>query len=429
MPADGEEIERLRKENERLRRTNAELAGERTAGAGSHRLRRTLSWIVVVVACALAAISVLVVFVRNEVLNTATYVAMVAPLASEPAIQAAVANEVSTQLVTRVDLRKEIADVLPPKAGFLAAPLASGVQDAVRSATQSVVESPVFQTFWTEANRQAHAQLVALLTGSSTGALHADRNGQVSLNLSQVADQVKHRLDERGITLFDKVPTGNDTQLVLFQSDQLARAQGLVRTLARLALVLPLVTLAAFAGAVLLAIDRRRGLVRAATGLAVTMVTLLVGFDVGRSQYLGALGPSVSRGAAEAAYDVVTAVPLDTIRAILAVAAVVALLGQLAGNRWLRGRLGALGRPAWLVENPVRRIVTAHRGAVQWGLVGLGALVVVAWANPTPLTVVVVAMVTLAAVGAAGLLAGGTGRPGHPAAPSRPAGGVGEPTS
>ena len=40
-------------------------------------------------ACILAVVSVLVVFARNEVLNTDAYVSTVAPLASNPAIQAA----------------------------------------------------------------------------------------------------------------------------------------------------------------------------------------------------------------------------------------------------------------------------------------------------------------------------------------------------
>ncbi len=46
----------------------------------------------IVLASLLAIVSVLVVFVRNEVLDTNTYVATVGPLASDPAIQSAVAN-------------------------------------------------------------------------------------------------------------------------------------------------------------------------------------------------------------------------------------------------------------------------------------------------------------------------------------------------
>ncbi len=401
-----EEIARLRRENDRLREEYHDLYEGRVRAGSSHRVRRTLSWILVVLACVFAAVSVLVIFVRNEVLNTSTYVSTVQPLAADPAIQAAVADTVSSRLVEGVDLRQRVTDALPAKASFLAAPITTGVQDAVRQATQAVVRSPEFQTLWAEANQRAHSQLVALLTGSGTGVLRSSQHGQVSLDLSQVANQVKHQLDQRGITIFDRVPTGKDTQLVLFQSDQLARAQRLVRLLDRLALFLPFAALALFAGAVFATTDRRRGLVRVAVGLAVTMVALLVGFDIGRNLYLHALGPSVSRAAAQSAYDVVTAVPLDTIRVILALSVVVAVIALLAGNRRLRHRLAGWGWPAWFVDNPGFRFIAGHRPTLQWGVAGIGALVLVTWSNPTPLVVVVVALITLAFVGLVGMVAG-----------------------
>jgi hypothetical protein len=63
-------VEELRKENESLRQ------GEELDGAtrGARRWKRISSWILVVLACILAVLSVLVVFVRNQVLNTDTYV-------------------------------------------------------------------------------------------------------------------------------------------------------------------------------------------------------------------------------------------------------------------------------------------------------------------------------------------------------------------
>ena len=72
-------------------------------------------------------------------------------------------------------------------------------------------------------------------------------------------------------------------------------------------MVLPIVTLLLFAGAVVLARDRRRGLVRAAAGLALSMALILVLIAVGRNQYIAGLDPPQSPEAAAAVIDTVTA--------------------------------------------------------------------------------------------------------------------------
>ncbi len=400
MPDEQSEADALRAENERLESEVEELRqhdGSGTEARRPKRLRRISAWVVLVLACLLAVVSVLVVFVRNEALNTDTYVATVAPLAKDPAVQAAVANRVSDALLSRVDVKGEIQQALPKRAGFLAAPITSGVDTAVHTVALKAVQSDQFATAWTAINRTAHQQLVNLLTGSTTGAVSSS-DGEVSVDLGKVATQVKKRLDAQGITVFDKVQTGNGPTLVLFKSAQLARYQTLVKRLNQLALVLPIVTLLLFIGSVLLAINRRKGFVRATAGLVVSMALLLISFDIGRNQYLHALPKSAAVAAASDAYDIVTAPPLTTIRIILVVALVACLIAIAAGNTWVRAHLGAGRRPSWLVDGPFLRFVTAFRHAIEWVVAGIGAVVLIAWDNPTPLVVIVVALVTLAVI-------------------------------
>ena len=119
-----------------------------------------------VLACLLAVVSVLVVFVRNQLLNTDTYVSTVAPLATNPAIQAQVATRVSQELIAQTDLTPRVKHALPPKAGFLVTPITDEVQKATYSITLKLVQSPKFEQLWVGANRASHKQLVAVLTGS-----------------------------------------------------------------------------------------------------------------------------------------------------------------------------------------------------------------------------------------------------------------------
>jgi hypothetical protein len=423
------EVETLRRENEELKATTVDPSG------GTHRagrFRRVSAWVLIVLASLLAVISVLVVFARNEVLDTNTYVATVGPLASDPAIQSAVANRVSESLIEKADVKQRVSNALPQKAGFLAAPIASGVQSVVHQVTLKFVQSEAFQKLWVAANRAGHKQVVALLTGDNSGVLTEDR-GKVSIDLGNVQAKVKQALDKKGITIFDKVPTANGTSFVLFQSDQLVKAQGLIRWLNRLAYLLPILAVICYVGGILCNENRRRGLVRAAVGLALGMGLLLVGVALGRDEYLNALRSSVPKVAAGNAYDAVTAFPLGTTRVTLLISVIIAVIGMAVGNNRLRTWVRSVNKPGWLLESSAHRWIRAHRRMLQWATLAIGFVVVVVWDNPTPLVALVILLIDLAVVGLIGIVGGQrqvlAGVPGGPALPSDLPGSSNAPTA
>ncbi len=400
-------VEELQRENEALR------AAEVSAGKkGPGRVRRVLAWVLVVVACILAIVSVVIVFGRNELLNTDSYVNTVAPLASNPAIQTEVATRVSNTLIAKTDLSDRVKSALPPKAGFLVTPITSEVKSVAYSITLKLVESDEFQKLWVAANRASHKQLVAVLTGSTQGSV-STKNGKVTVDLSQVETQVKKRLDQNGITVFNKVPAVKGLNVVLFQSDQLVRFQRVTRLLNKVALILPILTLLIFAAGVILTRDRRRGLVRAAVGLTLSMGLMLIVISVARNQYLNSLSPSQSKAANAAVIDTVSAPLQDTIRATLFLALLIAVIALLAGipsvRRWVTGR----EQPTWLAGGRFHDFLAAHRRGLQWASLGIGLFVLVVWDKPTTRVAVIVVLITLAVIGLVGLLAG---RRPHPAA-------------
>ena len=404
----GEDVEALHETVEELRRENEALRTGDDGGAsgkGPGRIRRVFAWALVVVACILAVVSVVVVFGRNQLLNTDTYVSTVAPLASNPAIQNQVATKVSEQLIARTDLQARVKNALPARASFLVTPITTEVQSATRSIALKLVQSEEFQKLWVAVNRASHKQLVAVLTGSSQGAV-STKGGRVTVDLTQVEIKLKEKLDGKGITVFDKVPPVKGLNLVLFQSDQLVRFQRLTRFLNRLAVVLPILTLLLFAAGVTLTRNRRRGLIRATAGLALSMGLLLVVISVGRNQYLSGLDPSQSRAANAAVIDTVSAPLQDTARTIAIIAALVAIVAVLAGIPAVRRWASTRRRPAWLTEGPFHAFVAAHRRGLQWSVLVVGLFVLVVWNKPTTLVAVVAVLVTLAVIGVIGLLAG-----------------------
>lgn len=364
-----------------------------------------MAWILVVLACILSVLSVITVFARNQLLNTDTYVNTVAPLASNPAIQTQIAKQVSENLISRTNVETRVKDALPPKAGFLATPVTSGLESAINDLALKAVQSKQFSEVWVAANRASHKQLVAVLTGSGEGSV-SSKNGKVTIDLSQVEVNVKKKLDAKGITVFDKVPAVKGLDFVLFQSQDLVKVQKVTKFLNDLAIVLPIITLLLFAASVVLARNRRRGLVRAAAGLAVSMAAVLAVMAVARHQYLSGLSPNQSLAANQAVIDTVTAKLRLGLRIIFGISALIAVLALVAGNQRIRAWASRADRP----DNPVHRFVVDHRKSLQWGILGVALLVLVVWSEPTTLVAVIVVAISLVLIGLVGFYGGSRNR-------------------
>jgi transposase InsO family protein len=147
------ELERLRSENAALRaqagrggaadQDTVRLPSGRSAAR--QRWRTVVATLLIVVACVLAPLSVVAVWTRNQVTNTDRYVATVSPLASDPAIQNAIADQITAQVFTYIDIRgltTQAAEALaqrgnlPPRLAdqlqAFAVPIANGVQSFTR---------------------------------------------------------------------------------------------------------------------------------------------------------------------------------------------------------------------------------------------------------------------------------------------------------
>ena len=69
------------------------------------RWRAVVATLLIVLGCVLAPLSVVAVWARNQVTNTDRYVATVSPLASDPAIQNAIADQITAQVFRYLDVR------------------------------------------------------------------------------------------------------------------------------------------------------------------------------------------------------------------------------------------------------------------------------------------------------------------------------------
>ena len=235
---------------------------------------------IMVIALVLTVTSIVAVFARNQILNTDRYVATMAPLATDPVIQAAISNRISNEVLARVDLKglaTQATDWLtsqgaPDAVKSLVGPAVNAAESFVRSEISKIVHSSQFATIWDAANRAAHSALVAVLTGAKTGAV-VSSGDTVSINLGPLLAAVKQQLIADGFGLASKIPAVS-AQFTIFESDKLPKLRSTVRLLNDVATWLPWITLAIIIGAVFTAPNRRRGIILAglfiALGLLIT---------------------------------------------------------------------------------------------------------------------------------------------------------------
>lgn len=286
-----------------------------------------------VVAGLLLPLATLAVWARTQLLDTDRYVETVAPLATEPAVQAALTDRLTDAVVQVADIESLAADLLPERARPLAPMVAAGAETLVRDAATHVVESDEFAQLWAGANTAAHAAATALLTGSDS-AVASTEAGRVVIHLAPVVERILTRLDERlGTDLRGRVPTDRlDVQYVLVDSPDLARLQTLVRWFHALAWVLVLSAVASLAATVLTARDRRVGLGRAGWAVLVSMLALAAALAVARTAYLGNLPSAVqSADAAAATFDALVRFLRRTVWVLAAAGAVTVCAAWLAG--------------------------------------------------------------------------------------------------
>ena len=425
----------------RLRARVAELEGQlattpSVAGGPQERRtgsawRMTVSAFCIILGCLLAPVSVASVWVHNFLADTDTYVRTVAPIAEEPAVQAALADEVTTVILEKLALRQLTTDALtsvselkdmPPRVAAalpaLAVPIASGIESFTRDQVDKALASPRFAAIWAQVNRLAHEQVVRLLEGDQSGAVTA-QGDTITLNLGPIVDQVSDQMVAAGFSLAGNIPTV-DREFTLVQSDAVTKAQSGYRLLDTLGTWLPFVSVGLIAAGVLLARDRWRALLRGALGVTIAMVLLGVGLAIARTAYVTTTPADIlTPEAAGDVFDTLVRFLRTALRAVAVLGLVVAAAAFLSGHspQAARARGGlerGIARLRRRGEQATGRDtgrfgtwLSSHLRVLRITVVSLGALVLLLWSSPTAWVVLWTGLAVLLALGVLQLLSDG----------------------
>jgi hypothetical protein len=267
-------------------------------------MRRTAAALVIA-ASLVTPLAITALWLRGEVLNTHRYVKTVTPLARNDAVVSAVADEITTTLLSQVDVSEVAADVLPGVLGRIAPTL----ERSVHAYTQKLVERSLrtgrFRQLWVLANTQAHEALVAELDRKPSSLISAD--GSINVDLSNAVLVARQALAAAGIHAFDKVqPALLQPRFQIARASSIDELRNATRALRTLSIALPVAATAGFVLAFAVSRDRRRTLRLAGIWLALAGAAGLVAVVVGRTYYThDVVGPDVPAAAANAFYDTV----------------------------------------------------------------------------------------------------------------------------
>lgn len=395
---------------EEVARLQAEIARLRASVGGPASTDRRGWWrpvvagLLVTVAALLAPLSVLATWASGQIQDTDRYIETVAPLASNPDVQDAIVVRVEQVVYRYLDLDATIDQVVvalenqgvPEDAvatlSALTGPLANGVRSFIHDRITTLVRSDAFEQAWVEANRAAHTELVAALTGETGGSVEVDR-GAVSVNLAVLINTLKQQLVEAGFGIADRIPEVA-ASFTIVESDDLATVQSLLGVLDNLSTWLPVVGLALVATAIAVSRDRRRWFL--VSGLAVAGSMLLLGATLNaiRPIYLDALPESSSPAAAGAIYDQLVSFIRLALRGVAVVGLTVAVVAWFSASRGagataraglVRG-IDGLRRGtarAGLRTGKLGVALSQYRGPIRIAVVGIAAVAYLAKDHPT----------------------------------------------
>ncbi len=313
-----------------------------------------------VAAVALATVGLLLLpgaimanWATTQLIETERFVATLAPLADDPAVQDRIIAEVTALVDEHVDIDAVTSDLLGglgealelgPKAqaalDLVSAPIAAGVRSLVSDVVTEVVQSPAFSAAWKRSIEVGHSQAIRLLAGSPDSLLTLDRDGTLSLPLGPIVADVRTALVEQGVPFAAAIPDV-DRAIVLAEVPNLALARVVYQVGVTVGFWLPWITAALLIGAVLVA-PRRPATARTIAIVTLGVAALLtVGFVLARVAIAAYVGPE-SSALARSVFDAMTAYAVSTIVGLLVLSVVIVVAAWWLGS----SALAAKGRAA-----------------------------------------------------------------------------------
>jgi hypothetical protein len=274
----------------------------------------------------------------RTVIDSERYIATVGPLIEQPAVQQALADAVTKQVVAKVDTENQVDTLLGnlfPDAGFtdqLAAPIAAGINSLIGELVTKFVASDQFATVWIKVNEGVQKGVVLVLEGRDGGAVQL-KGDQLVLDTSEALTTIQSFLVEQGITAAGNVTIPQtDREIVLADAPGLAQIRTIYSLSSPFLAWLPLIVALMFGGAILLA--RRRARTTVATGIVLLVSGIVVSLSLtaGETTFANQLSGTPWGPAAGVFWSTLLAYLITGVQAVITAGIVVVIAGWFGGR-------------------------------------------------------------------------------------------------
>jgi hypothetical protein len=206
------------------------------------------------------------VWANRQALDTDNWVETSDQLLENEQIRSTLAFFIVDQLYDSATVQARLEEVLPPRLQRLAAPAAAGLKEIARRNAPRVLGSAAALTAWETANRTAHGTLIDIVDNGV-----GERN--LSLDLKSLVGEVAAGTGLPADTA-DKLPP-KVANVEVVSSEQLDNVRQLLHLFKTIVWLLLGLALAAFAGAIALAADRRKTVLKVGGCLMVAAIAIL----------------------------------------------------------------------------------------------------------------------------------------------------------
>lgn len=328
----------------------------------------------IVIGAIALAFAMMALWSRALLFNTDTWVDTISPLPKDSAVSQALGTYATDQIFASVNVEAQIASVLPPRAAFVAGPLATQLQQKTQQLTTDFVASDQFQSIWTSANRLAHERLVKFIDRGP------NQEPSVNVDLNGLIDQARAVADKTGIAVPPALAQQSG-QIQLVKDNQWRDVRLYLRQVHNSPAFLPAFAAALLLGGIALSRNRRRTLVVTGLTVSVTAAAGLIALKLGRNEILDQAANDLNRNALGVIWDQMTTALhgsyVWTIVVSLMVSIVAALCAPAKWSTRLVRKLGLSNLSKGAVARTITTIRNFVRQVIKW-ILGLGVVVTLA---------------------------------------------------
>lgn len=236
-------------------------------------------------------------WVKQNVLDTDTFVATTSPIIQDPAVQDAIANQITFQIFNNVNVEQRLAENLPENIQFLAPTLATQIENVTKSQIGNLLNTNEASAIWTGVLTKGQSSVIAFIE-------NPNNNGTITVD--ELYGFLGQRTNDSKVSfIFNKQLPPKFGQIQLREVKWLPEARAYLNVINRAPQLLSLAFVVSLVGAIMLSRQKLKTALIATLLLTVTMLVSLWLISFGATEISNVVKPE-NKEAVTSIYNIIT---------------------------------------------------------------------------------------------------------------------------